>query len=192
MDNSYEILENALPDDLKLWLDEHLYDKKLNTSDRLFKALPKNLQNTFIVAKIQEKIFDIFRSKQRKQKTRRQIDRKEGVHDDYLPKEEVKKETRKLQFPFKSKFAAFLAKTEDIGMEEPEFVEDYSAKNLAKDFKKPNYATQRNSWEMDIMFTSDLPSGKLYLVLININTRYAIIERIFNKSSAEVKRVLNK
>ena len=72
-------------------------------------------------------------------------------------------------------------------------MKDKNINDLAKKFSKPNYATQPNSWEMDIMFAENSQNDKhkkQYLVLININTRFLIVKPIKYKDEESISKAL--
>ena len=77
-----------------------------------------------------------------------------------------------LRYPFKSKYH----KLESTIKSEP-YVPDYKLKPTKK-LMKPNFSRTPGCWEMDIMFAGPTT----YLVLINVNTRFLIVEPIFGKT----------
>ena len=178
MSNTFEISE-----DLDLWMNEHfMSDKSIKNSKKLFKVFPKQFKTNEIESHIDE-IFNIYNEKREALKPKKKKDLARG--------DEPVKDNVLLDYPFRSKLSAYLAKTDTLEMDFPEFVNDKQISKLAQKFKKPNYSPYRNSWEMDIMFAISGKIHKLYLVFLNINTRYAIVEPIKNKSADEVTRVIN-
>ena len=171
-------LLKAFPDDLFTELDQKVFDTSLNTPDKLYNALPQKLRNVRVVSDKREQVFQLFKQKQKDIKGKSKKEKKQQIYQtpitDSNVKSEVKTETI-LDFPFRSKLAAYLAKNDGVELEKkPEFVSDVSLSKSVNKYKKPNYSPFRNSWEIDIMFAGE----KLYLVFLNINTRYAIIEPI--------------
>ena len=177
MSNTFKI-----PDELDDWMNEHFLHSKTNSSAKLLKALPKQFKEDENIISHIDEIYNIYNDKREALKPKK---KKDLVVEDKKIDENIL-----LDFPFRSKLSAYLAKTENVDMEFPEFVNDKQLTRLARKFKKPNYSPVRNSWEMDIMFANFGKIHKLYLVLLNINTRYAIVEPIKNKSAAEVSRVI--
>lgn len=95
-----------------------------------------------------------------------------------------------LKYPFKSKFKYFqqyIGSTNPNIVKEP-FVQDFKLKD-AKKLSKPNFSNEPGCWEADLMFTNTYydtvdkkTKNKGYLVMININTRYLVVEPIEGKS----------
>ena len=179
-------LLNAFPDDLYIELDQKVFDTSLNTPDKLYNALPQKLRNIRVVSQKREQVFEVFKQKQKAMKKRGAKEKKQEIYQSPITDSKVKTETI-LDFPFRSKLAAYLAKNDGVELpKKPEFVSDISLSKSVDKYKKPNYSPYRNSWEMDIMFAGE----KLYLVLLNINTRYAIVEPIPNKKAEEIAKVI--
>ena len=183
-------LLKAFPDDLFTELDQKVFDTSLNTPDKLYNALPQKLRNVRVVSDKREQVFQLFKQKQKDIKGKSKKEKKQQIYQtpitDSNVKSEVKIETI-LDFPFRSKLAAYLAKNDGVELEKkPEFVSDVSLSKSVNKYKKPNYSPFRNSWEIDIMFAGE----KLYLVFLNINTRYAIIEPIKNKTAEEIANAI--
>ena len=99
-----------------------------------------------------------------------------------------------LKYPFKSKFKYFEQYINDINpniVKEP-YVHDFRLK-YAKKLSKPNFSNEPGCWECDIMFINyfdpndNITKEQAYLVLINVNTRYLIVEPIKNKSKNDLR-----
>ena len=74
------------------------------------------------------------------------------------------------------------------------FAKDFNPSKQQKKLQRPTFSKQVNSYELDLMFFTFNKSLKpaIYIVLININTRFAYIVLIENKSVDEIKRGISK
>ena len=79
-----------------------------------------------------------------------------------------------LAYPFSSKYKFFEFKNVP---REP-YVPDYKLK-ACKQYMKPNFSNEPGCWEADLMFVKNT----IYLVLINVNTRFLIVEPIESKET---------
>lgn len=104
-----------------------------------------------------------------------------------------------LKYPFKSKFKYFEKYIKDINpnaVKEP-YIHDFRLKD-AKKLSKPNFSNEPGCWECDLMFINyfdskdNITKEQIYLVLINVNTRYLIVEPIKNKSYDELIDIFRK
>ena len=94
-----------------------------------------------------------------------------------------------LRYPFKSKYKFindYLQKVYKSDIKTEPFVKDFKLKSC-KELSKPNFSNEPGCWEADLMFIryydKDLTKEKnIYLVLINVNTRYLIVEPIKDKA----------
>lgn len=74
-----------------------------------------------------------------------------------------------LKYPFTSKYKYF----EYNDLEKEPYVHDYRLKTC-KQYMKPNFSNEPYCYEADLMFVKNT----IYFVLINVNTRYLIVEQI--------------
>lgn len=108
-----------------------------------------------------------------------------------------------LKYPFKSKYKHIDSirhiYRNDIKTEP--FIPDFKLKSC-KQLSKPNFSHEPGCWEVDLMFTSyysvdgtsTLKVSRIYLIMINVNSRYLIVEPILEKNdiSNALKRVIEK
>ena len=94
-------------------------------------------------------------------------------------------------FPFKSKYkyvsdnlTPFM---QDIKLKPN--IPDYKLK-ISKKLSKPDFSNEPGCWEADLMFVNTDENSQIYLVMINVNTRYLIVEPIGAKSSTEISYAL--
>jgi hypothetical protein len=96
----------------------------------------------------------------------------------------------KLPYPFKSRMPPKLSPLMLEVEEDKSFVLEDSKRNLLKkEFSRKCYAPNRNSYEMDLMSIDDRRPPKMYLVIVNINTRFLIVYPIKNKSGEALKLI---
>ena len=176
-DISFESLSPPLQD----WINEHITEKFRNNS-ALYKALPDALRPPGVM---KEPLYNIFKQRKREFTNRRKHlapAQEAGVDIDGT-----------LDYPFRSKLTAYADKHDIDGLQASDYVKDYNIKNLPKKYKRPNYSPIPYSYEMDIMFAQGDGHQELvlYLVLININTRFLIVRSIRNKSGEEIRAVLD-
>ena len=88
-----------------------------------------------------------------------------------------------INYPFKSKYKYI----KDTNIKTEPYIKDYQLKTVKK-LSKPDFSFEPHCWEMDIMFALN----KAYLVLINVNTKYLIVEPIDYKSELYVIKVIDK
>lgn len=93
-----------------------------------------------------------------------------------------------LKYPFKSKYKYV------SNIEKEPYIPDYRLKTCKK-MSKPNFSNERGCWEIDLMFVSyynsQLESIKqTYLVLINVNTRFLIIEPLIYEVTTSSREVV--
>ena len=102
-----------------------------------------------------------------------------------------------LKYPFKSKFKYFekyIKHDHPHTLKEP-YVHDFRLKD-SKKLAKPSFSNEPGCWECDLMFTSFLDPNDMYqydqsyLVAINVNTRYLIVEPIGGKDKESVENAL--
>ena len=91
-----------------------------------------------------------------------------------------------LKYPFKSKYKYV------SNIEKEPYIPDYRLKSCKK-MSKPNFSNERGCWEIDLMFVnyynSQLESIKqTYLVLINVNTRFLIIEPLIYENNERINK----
>ena len=91
-----------------------------------------------------------------------------------------------LKYPFKSKYKYV------SNIEKEPYIPDYRLKTCKK-MSKPNFSNERGCWEIDLMFVSyynsQLESIKqTYLVLINVNTRFLIIEPLIYENNESINK----
>ena len=77
-----------------------------------------------------------------------------------------------LKYPFSSKYKYF----EFHNIPKEPYVQDYRLKSCAQ-YMKPNFSNEPGCWEVDLMFVKNT----IYLVMINVNTRFLIVEPIGNR-----------
>ena len=122
----------------------------------------------------------------------KQINRKSGKRIDKRKffKDYSKQYDPLLKYPFKSKVKHFDSSIQTL--QEP-IVPDYKLK-IAKKLCKPNFSRTPGCWEIDVMFakhyvnenelteaSAPLPNQTIYLVLLNVNTRYLIVRQVPNR-----------
>lgn len=176
-DISFESLSSPLQE----WIIEHITSTFKN-SDTLYKALPDNLKPPGVM---KEQLYDIFKYKRREFKHRKKR---------LTPTQKNKVEINgTLEYPFRSKVNEYADKHNIDEFKKKDYVKDYNIKDLPKKYKRPNYSPTPYSYEMDIMFAQGDGHQPLvlYLVLININTRYLIVRPIRNKSGEEIRAILD-
>lgn len=93
-------------------------------------------------------------------------------------------------YPFKSKYkyvsdnlTPFM---QDIKLKPN--IPDYKLK-ISKKLSKPDFSNKPDCWEADLMFVNSSET-QIYLVMINVNTRYLIVEPLGTKSSTEISYAL--
>ena len=104
-----------------------------------------------------------------------------------------------LKYPFKSKYKyidSCLQPLYDTNIKTEPFIPDYKLKSCKK-MSKPNFSNEPGCWEMDLMFANYYNTGltkskQTYIVLINVNTRYLIVEPIKSKERNDVGEGLKK
>ena len=91
-----------------------------------------------------------------------------------------------LKYPFKSKYKY-------VDLQQPvkaePFIPDFKLKSCKK-LSKPNFSNEPGCWEADLMFANyyvqenglAVKTKKIYLIMLNVNTRYLIVEPIKDKS----------
>lgn len=95
-----------------------------------------------------------------------------------------------LNYPFKSKYKYidnYIQPFFKSDIKTEPFIPDFKLKSC-KELSKPNFSNEPGCWEADLMFskyyTRDLTKeNKIYLVLINTNTRYLIVEPVKDKGN---------
>lgn len=80
-------------------------------------------------------------------------------------------------YPFKSKYKYI----EDTGIKTEPYIPDNQLKTVKK-LSKLDFSFEPICWETDIMFVK----STIYLVLINVNTKYLIVQPINDKSDDSV------
>ena len=90
-----------------------------------------------------------------------------------------------LKYPFKSKYKY-------VDLQQPvkaePFIPDFKLKSCKK-LSKPNFSNEPGCWEADLMFVNyyvqenglAVKTKKIYLIMLNVNTRYLIVEPIKDK-----------
>lgn len=116
---------------------------------------------------------------ERRRQTRRnylQQNRTNNYNNSVGKNPEIELEQIKINNPFK--------KTKN------EYDKDMHIKTPQDLYQRHEYSPEVNNYEGDIMFISSNPRlvDNIYLVLINMNTRYAYIRRLENKSTDELKK----
>ena len=163
---------------LRNWMFLHQFDNDMTTFESFINALPVSYQNDRMLSQYPQEVYNVFNM------LRTSLKKPRAYHG---PQRERRKLVDEIDYTFRSKINDYMTMNDDWEAQTPDYIPDMSVKKLAQKYKKPNYSPQRNSWELDIMFT---PRRK-YLVFININTRYAIVEPIAHKSASEITRVIN-
>jgi hypothetical protein len=107
----------------------------------------------------------------------------------FAPAEKEDDSVPVLPYPFRSKVTKFLKMTPNIHIPIPDFTPDGKPLVRKKQFSRPSFAKYPHSWEIDLLlYTRTRPT---YLVAININTRYAYLIPIKDKSGPELLRAVN-
>ena len=176
-----------LPEELRDWIRAR-QQEKTPTAKNLEKMLPSSIKDNYDID--YERVVEIMDSLRRKttQKKKKNLSSAETFKpgDNY----EVK-------FPFKTKINQYAIKhalnPKDLHADVDSHVRDYRVPLLIKKFKRPDYSPEPYSYEMDIMFTNNdgQQRRKLYLVLININTRYLIVVPLRSKSTRDAIDAFN-
>ena len=126
-----------------------------------------------------------------------------------------------LKYPFKSKYKYLESNLQpfyESTIKTEPFIPDFKLKSC-KQLSKPNFSNEPGCWEADLMFASyytqnanyersserlfepealcaersvALKTSQIYLVMINVNTRYLIVEPMKDKSdvSNALKRII--
>lgn len=118
-------------------------------------------------------------NKERRRQTRRNFLQQIRINNtnNFVGKNpEIKLEQIKINNPFKKS--------------KSEYDKDMHIKTPQDLYQRHEYSPEVNSYEGDLMFISSNPNlvDNIYLVLINMNTRYAYIRRLENKSTDELKK----
>ncbi len=106
-----------------------------------------------------------------------------------------------LKYPFKSKISKLDPSLFIINPEyhhEP-FVKDFKLKSCNY-YSKPDFSLEPGCWEVDLMFVKYatkngdklVPHETIYLIMVNVNTRYLIVEPLKNKLADTIKDVYAK
>ena len=99
-----------------------------------------------------------------------------------------------LKYPFKSKYKYLDSVYKESIPKEP-FVKDFKLKSC-KALSKPNFSYEPGCYEVDLMFIhfyspdTLMRQTQIYLIMINVNTRYLIVEPINDKSTNEIGKAL--
>ena len=108
-----------------------------------------------------------------------------------------------LKYPFKSKYKFVETDLQPVfknNIETEPFIPDFKLK-ACKKISKPNFSNEPGTWEADLMFSHyyadvehPIKQEQIYLVLINVNTRYLIVEPMSYKSeiTQTLKRIVEK
>ena len=104
-----------------------------------------------------------------------------------------------LKYPFKSKYKYVKSNLQPIyntNIKTEPFIPDFKLKSC-KQMSKPNFSNEPGCWEADLMFShyyedlvNPVKQEQIYLVLINVNTRYLIVEPMSKKD--EIPQVLQR
>ena len=104
-----------------------------------------------------------------------------------------------LKYPFKSKFKyleKYIKHDHPHTLKEP-YVHDFRLKD-SKKLSKPNFSNEPGCWEADLMFVNYFdPKDKylyerIYLILINVNTRFLIVEPAKSKKKEDIEDALSR
>ncbi|WP_289705273.1 hypothetical protein, partial [Bacteroides acidifaciens] len=96
-----------------------------------------------------------------------------------------------LKYPFKSKYKYVETDLQPVfknNIKTEPFIPDFKLK-ACKKMSKPNFSNEPGCWEADLMSASyyadvehPIKQEQIYLVLINVNTRYLIVEPMSYKN----------
>jgi len=106
-------------------------------------------------------------------KLRQNIERMNKQRTYFEKLNRVLDENEQLMYPFR---------TGNSKIQKKPHITDVQYTKQKKKLSKPNFSPQIGCWEMDIMDARP----QLYLVMININTRYLIVQPIKSKSTESV------
>lgn len=87
-----------------------------------------------------------------------------------------------VNYPFKSKYKYI----KDTHIKTEPYVPDHKLK-IAKKLSKPDFSLTPHCWEMDLMFAN----STIYLVMININTKYLIVIPIDDKTEKSIIKAID-
>ena len=97
-------------------------------------------------------------------------------------------ENFKLNYPYKTDNKKAKFKQLNPNTEISNKIQDFNLKKIKKEFSKPNYAAYPYTYEMDFLQLG--ARGPYYLILLNVNTRFLIVEFSKFKDVTNTIRIL--